>query len=426
MTSEHNLEQHTDNRRYAIAVSGGIDSMVMLHVLANKKELRNIFAVTVNHGIRPEAQSDCDFVADYCRELGVECFVYRVDVPSYAAEQKFSTETAARILRYRVFDNLDCDFVCLAHNADDNAETVLMHIIRGSGAKGATGMKRESGKYLRPLLDWTRADIEKYAEEHGVPHVEDVTNADTRYTRNFIRHKVMPLLQQLNPAVKQNILRFAQNIADDDARLDLQATEKFKQIVFDGDGAHIPVELLCKCDYRLLDKVFKRLGVHCDVEQKHIRAIFDLAQNVGGKMVNLPFGFVAYNDYGCVTLCPSRQTPVYRFEIPFSEGNVATPLGTVSVSETYLPDSLRADPSKIPDGAVFRTRREGDVFTKFGGGTKPLNRYLIDKKISARKRDNLLLIACGNEVFAIVGVEISEKLRVTDGSQTVWLKLLTN
>ncbi len=410
-----------DNKRYAVAVSGGIDSMVMLHMLAHKLELSSIFVVTVNHHIRPEADDDCRFVADYCDKLGVECKVFDVDVPAYAARHKLSTETAARILRYRVFDSLDCDFVCLAHNADDNVETVLMHIIRGSGAKGASGMKQVNGKYVRPLLTWTRADIVRYAEENNVPHVEDSTNGDTLYTRNFVRHKVIPLLEEINPAVKQNILRFARNIESDDNRLNAQAEEKLQQVRFDSDGAHIPSVLLADGDYRLLDKVFNRLGVHCDVEQKHYAALFALAQNVGGKRVCLPFGYVAYNDYDRVTLCPEQSPSVYTFEIPYSFGVTQTPLGEVEVSESG--DGLRIDANKIPDGAVFRTRRAGDEFTKFGGGTKPLKKYLIDKKIPERKRGELLLLAHGSEVLAIVGVEISEKLRVEKGAESAYIKL---
>ncbi len=399
--------------RFAVAVSGGVDSMTMLHMMV-QSGIKNMYVVTVNHGIRPEARSDCDFVAEYCRGVGVECRVFEVDVPSYATEHKLSTETAARILRYRVFDGLDCDYVCLAHNADDNAETVLMHILRGSGAGGACGIRRRNGKYLRPILDMTRAQIQEYAYEHSVPYVQDSTNDDTKYTRNFIRHKVMPLLEQLNPAVKQNILRFAQNIAIDDSVLTERAERMLEQVRFDDDGAHIPVHMLQDGDYRLLKAVFARLGVHHDIESKHYLAIFDLAKNVGGKRLDLPFGFVAYNDYDHVTICLAEQTRKYRFALPFGMGTTETPLGRVCIYDHPVSGCLRIDAHKVPAEAVFRTRRKGDIFTKFGGGTKPLNRYLIDKKIPERTRDGLLLLACGSEVLAILGVEISDKLRVED------------
>ncbi len=409
------------NSRVALAVSGGIDSMVMLHMYAASSAHPNIFVVTVNHGIRPEAQSDCNFVAEYCAGLGVECRVIRVDVPAFAAEHKLSTETAARILRYRVLDGLDCDFVCLAHNSDDNAETVLMHILRGSGAKGASGMKPVSGRYIRPLLDWTRADIERYARKHNVPFVNDSTNGDTRYTRNFIRHKVMPLLEQLNPCVKQNILRFAGHIARDDSILSAQAETDLEKVRFDEEGAHMPSELFFNDDYRILDRIFHRLGIYCDIEQVHFEAIRDIMKKGGGKMVDLPFGYAAYNDYDELTICRRQQTVSYSFELPFALGATQTPLGVAEVTADGY--GLRIDAGKIPDNAVFRTRREGDVFTKFGGGTKPLNRYLIDKKIPERKRDGLLLIASGNEIFAIFDVEISDKARVEEGAAPTYIRL---
>ena len=409
------------SKRYALAVSGGVDSMVMLHLFADARPRPDFFVATVNHGIRPEAQSDCDFVADYCRKLGR---IFCVDVPDFAQQQHLSVETAARILRYRVLDGLDCDEVCLAHNSDDNAETVLMHIIRGSGAKGACGMREHSGKYFRPLLGWSRQDILRYATQHDVHYVEDVTNDDVHYTRNFVRHKVLPLLQQLNGGVKQNILRFARNIAADEDRLAAIAEQQLQQVVFDEDGAHIPLELVSEGDCRLLDLVFGRLGVHCDVEYKHYCAIWALSRNVGGKRLDLPFGLAVYNDYDRLTVCPSQQKQTWTFCIPFGVGNTVTPLGTVSVGTQPLPNSLRIDPDKVPSGSVFRTRRQGDVFTKFGGGTKPLNRYLTDKKIPQRMRNELLLLACGNDVLAVMGVEISDKLR-TD-KQVYYLSLLPN
>lgn len=413
-------------KKYALAVSGGIDSMVMLHLFANACPRPNFFVATVDHGIRAEAASDCDFVAKRCAELGVECQIFRVDVPAYAAEQKLSLETAARILRYRVLDALPCDVVCLAHNADDNAETVLMHILRGSGAKGATGIKPQSGKYLRPLLQWTRADIQRYAQENDVVHVTDNTNDDTRYTRNFIRHKVMPVLQTLNPRAKQNLLRFACNVAQDDEYLD--ALADVSQVTFDEQSARIPRYLLSQplpIAYRVLFKVFNRLGVYRDVEKTHFDALVSLAANTGGKKLDLPFDFEAYNDYDAVTICKKRDAARYCFEIPFALGCTQTPLGVLEVTDKFLPDSLRIDVDKVPANSVLRTRKKGDFFVKFGGGKKPLNRYLIDKKISERNRDSLLLIASDSEVLAVVGVEISDKLRVEGDAKSYYICLRT-
>ena len=427
-------------KKYALAVSGGVDSMVMLNKFATLSPRPSFYVVTVNHGIRNEAQSDCKFVADYCAKLNVECSIVTVDVPRYCEQNKLSIETGARILRYQVLDNLDCDFVCLAHNANDNAETVLMHILRGSGAKGATGIKRINGKYFRPILDLTREQIEQYAKEHNVAHVTDSTNDDTKYTRNFIRHNVMPMLTELNPQALQNILRFASNVTEDCGYLDSLAD--ISTVEFDGNSAKIPQTLLLQpkpIAYRVLNKVFNRLGVYYDIEKAHFDAIVDVASNVGGKRVNLPFSYVAINDYDFVTILKSdltRETELlsetsseqlgnasHTMDIPFKVGRTVTPLGVVEVSKTSLTDSLRIDVAKIPATAVFRTRKQGDVFTKFGGGTKPLKEYLIDKKIPQRIRDNLLLVADGNEVLVICGVEISDTVKVEQNSKNYYIKL---
>ena len=410
--------------KYALAVSGGVDSMVMLHKFATLSPRPSFFVVTVNHGIRKEAESDCRFVADYCAKLGVECRVVSVDVPAYCEKNKLSIETGARILRYRALDSLDCDLVCLAHNANDNAETVLMHILRGSGAKGATGIKQFNGKYFRPILDLTREQIEQYAKENGVPFVKDNTNDDVKYTRNFIRHKVLPLLTELNPQALQNILRFASNVEQDDWYLDGLAD--ISRVKFEPNLARIPKKVLLQpvsITYRVINKVFKNLGVYYDIEKTHFDQIIALASNVGGKRVNLPFNYVAINDYDVVTICLNERTSVPRVGVPFKIGRTETPLGVVEVSSEPMPDSLRIDVTKIPQTAVFCTRKEGDRFTKFGGGTKTLKKYLIDKKIPQRERDKLLLVADGNDVLVICGVEISDSVKVEPNAKTYYIKL---
>ena len=398
--------------------------MVMLHKFETLSPRPEFYVVTVNHGIRKQAASDCKVVFDYCKKLGVECRVVSVDVPNYCEQNKLSIETGARILRYQVLDSLDCDFVCLAHNSNDNAETVLMHILRGSGAKGATGIKPINGKYLRPILNLTRAQIEQYAKDNNVPYVDDSTNDDTKYTRNFVRHKVLPLLCELNASAQQNILRFASNIAEDDEYLDKLADISTVEIY--SNMASIPKTLLLQpspISYRVLNKVFNRLGVFYDIEKTHFDAIIDIANNVGGKRVNLPFNFVAINDYEHITICLNESSFAPSVGIPFKVGCTETPLGVVEVSEHPLPNSLRIDVNKIPQTAVFRTRKQGDSFTKFGGGTKSLKEFLIDKKIPQRERDKLLLVADGSNILVICGVEISDSVKVEQGANTYYIKL---
>lgn len=358
-------------KKYALAVSGGIDSMVMLHIFANLSPRPDFFVVTINHNIRKEGADDCLFVEKRCAELGVECRSFSVDVLAYCKENKVSEETGARILRYRVLDGLPCDCVCLAHHANDNAETVLMHILRGSGLEGARGIRRVGGKYMRPLLDMTRKEIEDYVLRHNVEYVRDSTNDETKYTRNFIRQKVMPLLEELNPSAQSNILRFAESVSQDDDYLNSLAD--ISQVTFGQDFAKIPKQLLTApkpIASRVLKKTFARLGVYKDVEKKHIEGICALALSNGGKSVDLPFDFVAVNDYDCVTIEQKTAKEQPFWEIPFGVGDIVTPCGVVKVSQTPLQDGLRVDLNKIPQNAVFRPKKQGDSFCKFGGGRK--------------------------------------------------------
>ena len=410
-------------KKYALAVSGGVDSMVMLHAFANHLPRPNFFVVTINHNIRTEGASDCQFVANYCKTLGVECYTFDVDVPTHARENKLSVETSARLLRYQIFDNLNCDYVCTAHHQRDNVETILMHIIRGSGLVGAQGMRQYNGKYYRPLLQISKEQIDNYAKQHNVHFVVDQTNSDDKYLRNHIRNNVLPLLQNVCPAVEQNITRFAQNVASDQQFLDSLADISAVQL--DKDQAKIPLELFNSPQpiaYRVVKKTLERLGITCDMESAHYQAICDIANAVGGKQTHLPFGYVAINDYTHVTLCKLQQNITQNWETPFAVGVTQTPVGAVQITQERTPDTLHFDLNAIPATAVFRTRKTGDTFVKFGGGKKSLKDYLIDKKIPQRERDNLLLIADGKEILAIVGVEISAKIKAKKGSQVYYIK----
>ena len=410
-------------KKYALAVSGGVDSMVMLHAFAHHLPRPNFYVVTINHNIRKEGASDCQFVQDYCKTLNVECLVFDVDVPAHAEQNKLSLETSARILRYQVFDNLDCDYVCTAHHQRDQAETVLMHIIRGSGLGGAQGIKQYNGRYFRPLLFVTKEQIDQYAKDNNLPFVVDQTNADDKYLRNYIRNNVLPILKDVCPTVEQNIARFAQNVACDEQFLNSIADTSSVQ--FGKCEAKIPLELFKKPQpivYRILKKVFEKLDVHYDIESKHYQAICQVAsKNQGGMQTHLPFDYIAINDYTHVTICKMQQSVTPDWEIPFAVGVTETPVGSVQVTSTPQQNALHFDLAKIPPTAVFRTRKTGDVFVKFGGGKKTLKEYLIDKKIPQRERDKLILVADGQEILAIVGVEISNKIKATKGSQVYYI-----
>lgn len=421
--------------KYLLAVSGGSDSMAMLDMFVNYKVKLDFDVVTVNHGLRDTAERDCRLVSQYCNLKGVNCTVSNIDVKGYCQQHNVSTETGARILRHELLQSLsqNYDFICLAHNKDDNAETILMHILRGSGLKGAEGIRALDGKLLRPVLDYTKQQLTEYCVQHNVPFCEDETNSDTQYRRNFIRHKVMPLLREYNQGVVDNLVRFGDNVSCDNAVLDKLAD--ISQVVFDENSAKIPVQLLTTDNtiaYRVIDKTLRQMGYFHDIERVHYLDLIKLAGSSGGKSVNLPFGLRAYNDYDFVAIIkePTEKSG-NKYSYPFGKGEFATDVGVVVVDDCppcegkAIGKVLRLDYNKIPQGSVIRTALKGDMFTKFGGGTKPLSRYLIDKKVSRRNRDILPVVAKDNIVEAVIGVEISDRVQTDSTTSVIYYLYIT-
>lgn len=215
--------------RLTVGLSGGIDSVVLLHALAALRPA-GLAAVHVHHGLSPHADRWAEFCCDFAQRLGVSCVCTRVEVELGSAD---GLEAAARRVRHGVFAKLDADWIVLAHHRDDQAETLLFNLLRGTGLAGAAAMRPRRGKLLRPLLDIGRAEIECYAEHHGLEWIEDESNRDTRHTRNFLRHRILAPLAQRFGAVAQNLAaaaaRFAeaQELLDALARLDLGGSEDF-------------------------------------------------------------------------------------------------------------------------------------------------------------------------------------------------------
>ena len=201
--------------------------MALLHMLLRRGDL-TVCAAHFEHGLRgEEALRDAAFVESWCRERGVTCLVEHGDVRRAAGERGLGIEEAARELRYafleRAADALGCDWIATAHNADDNAETILFHLLRGSGLDGLCGIPRRRGRIVRPLLDTTRAEVETYLRENGVAHVEDSSNAEEAFSRNLLRRQVMPVLRALNPRVSEAMGRTARLLERDGACLDREA-----------------------------------------------------------------------------------------------------------------------------------------------------------------------------------------------------------
>ena len=274
--------------RVLCAVSGGADSMCLLALLLQTGD-HALAAAHFEHGIRgEESLRDCAFVESFCREKGIACFVGHADVPAYAAEKGLGLEEAARKLRYafleKTAEDEGFDFIATAHNADDNAETVLFNLARGSGSAGLCGIPPRRGKIIRPLLGLTRAEIEEYLAANGVPHVEDSTNESDAYSRNRIRHGVMPVLKELNPSFPEAAARLSRLLRRDEEYLSERA-EAFIAEHFDGES--LPAAELLELHGAVSSRVVRRL-LPRSAEEKHIEAVLALCRSTERRELDLP------------------------------------------------------------------------------------------------------------------------------------------
>jgi tRNA(Ile)-lysidine synthase len=421
----------------ALAVSGGRDSMAMLDMfLKEASAVKDFFVVNVEHGIRGESSKrDSRFVEEYCKKRGIRFLGLSLDVPALKKESGLTLEEAAREARYREFfkllDGGEADFVLTAHNRDDLAETVLMRILRGTGVRGLSGISSR-GRILRPMLKITRAEIDRYVQENGVPFVEDETNSDSAYARNFIRHQALPLLKTRWPEASENLARLAENAAEATAFIEKCApafTLKDGAAVFDAADLSEPAP--AKAAFQ---SAARALGAVKDIERTHLEALYKLSRAENGKSLDLPYGLSAHKEYRHLVINKAEESQKTEIAAPkTAEGWQAlflpSSLGMVSFevkecsSGEAAPilggEKLVIDFAKIPEGAVLRNRREGDYFHKFGGGKVSLSDYLIDKKIPKRLRDRLILLGMGSEVLFIAGVEISDKVKTEGDTRAV-------
>lgn len=414
--------------RIAVALSGGKDSMALFHYALNNADALGIqvIALNVEHGIRgKESKNDSLFVKEYCQKLGVPILEYAVNCPKIAKEQKLSLEQAARKLRYECFfDAIErgkCDKVATAHHQSDNVESILFNLFRGSGIKGLCGIEQNfENKIIRPLLNASREDIDQYVEQNAIPYVTDQTNFDDDYTRNFLRLNVIPQIKKAFPEIEKSLNRFADVCKTEDEFLHSLASQK---VVLTDNSAQI----LLPCEKALFNRAvviaLKSLGVKKDWEKSHIDSVYSLCEKQNGAKVNLLCGITAIREYDKITLCLLKKSQDKPLPLLFGTFDFCGKQITLNKLDRNQVSDLKTgfylDADSLPTTAVIRTPQNGDVFTKFGGGTKKLCDYLTDKKIPQRLRTTLPIIADENTVYAIFGIAVSDKAKITQATKTI-------
>ena len=412
--------------RVAVGVSGGADSMVLLWALLDKQKQVgfHLYVVNVNHHIRGE-ESDRDslFVEDFCKKKKIDYIVADVDAKKLKIDEKVTLEESARKLRYEVFatemkkHNLNKLF--LAHHKNDQAETILMHIFRGSGISGAAGIK-QTDKIVRPLIGYTKNEILKIADEYGVKYVTDSTNAQNDASRNYLRNIVIPEIEKVYPGVVGAVCEFGERCKEIDEFVKSLVNPNL--IVETADYVLAKDAIFAEKPFIVREYVkiiFEKLGVFADIEAKHYRLVAELVGAEVNKKLDFPHNLEVKRTYDGLKFYKKSKAKKVELAYNFVVGDtVFEGYGKIAVSVAkpedvvYGEGSLYVDMNKIRTDAVWRTRRDGDVFAKFGTGSKKLNDYFTDKKIDIDMRDRLPLLCSGSSVLVVAGLDISENVKI--------------
>ena len=402
-----------------VALSGGADSVSLLHVLNSLKEQYGLtlYAAHLNHGIRgEEADRDERFCKILCENYNVELFTAHRDIPSLSKSQRISEELCGRNERYAFFKELSKKTgakIATAHTASDNAETLIFNITRGASVSGASGIPPKRGNIIRPLIEQTREQIEAYCLENKLSYVTDSTNLSTDYTRNKIRSQIIPLLKTLNPSFESAALRFTQSAAEAKEYLEISAEKAIEESKTDYGY-----------DINILEKNYKAvlhaaLAKICggSAENHHIEAITEKLSTGGS--VSLTDGKTAVCTQGILRIVEKTEKSQIDFllEIP-PNGEISFEFGDTNVcAEIDLTKAENINP-------VFRTRKSGDRFTYPRRNiTKPLRKMMNEQKIPSEQRDKTLLLCSQNTVLWCMGVGYSAQGEALQKSAGLKIKI---
>lgn len=409
----HNMLVAEDN--VIVALSGGADSVALLHTLLSLKDLfkLNIMAAHINHNLRgEEADRDESFVRKLCKDNNVKLFVKSIDINKIAKDQKISTELCGRNERYNYFKELSVKYsakIATAHTASDNAETVLFNLTRGSGLKGMTGIQPVRDYIIRPLICCTRQDIEEYCKENNLQFVTDSSNLTDDYTRNKIRHNVIPSLKEINSDIDNTILRTSCLFDDINDYISQQVEISISQAKTDyGYNAEFLSELHPALKNSVIHRICKDENI--EVESSHIQLIANCLKNGGA--VDLQGDKRAVVKQGLFRIISVKNNEANNFRINFKNDisfEFNEKLYKVSTEESKNNKEL-LNPELAEKNLYFRTRQSGDVFTlPHRNVTKTLKKLFNELKIPAELRDNLLVLTDGSVIYWIESIGASKQ-----------------
>jgi tRNA(Ile)-lysidine synthase len=425
-----------------VGLSGGPDSVCLLSVLnALKDEFRlSLFALYIDHGLRPdEFPGEVDFCRRLAEGMNIPFETLSVDVRGLSESRGIGIQEAARMLRYEAFEQKailhKTDRIATGHHRDDQAETVLLRLLRGSGMRGLSGIPPVRGKVIRPLIDLRREEIMNYLRERGLSFLQDSSNLSPKYLRNRIRQELIPFLSNLNPSVVDTLSRTADVLREEDAYLDIKTTKALMRLITrKGDDT---VEFFL-APLENMEKVILRRALRRVIEEtrglrgiglEHIEEIIGLIrEGKSGDRIYLPGGFRAIKGYATIEITSREPVRLGEYELKVPGETVIKEAGIVLVATE---EEEADDFGNGKTAAVFererlclplriRPRREGDWFHPFGmGGRKKIHDFFVDEKIPRDMRDAVPLLLSGEDIIWVVGYRTDERYRVREGSKGV-------
>lgn len=421
-----------ENDAVVVGLSGGPDSVSLLAALldaAARGRLKTVFACHVHHGIRGAAADDDErFCRSLCDKLCVPLAVARVDAPNEAKKQGVSLETAARELRYAALENariaFGAEWIAVAHHRLDQAETVLMHLMRGAGLNGLIGMRNVNGRIIRPLLGVSKAEITAFLTENGIDFCTDETNSEPAAARNRVRNELLPLMETLRPGAIGSIADCAKRLSDDADYLDGEAEKAFLAAkLANGYAADkllpLPRPLLARALMKILAVEHVLDGSAADVDR-----LIRLLSAASNTEIELRGGRLAGISQGVLSIRPAKERQ--SFCVPFlASGETRFPGGRF-VAERVARAALPAKPNeayldldRLPAALAVRTRCGGDRFYPLGSrGERLLSDCFTDRKLPKKARD-IPLLADGGRILWTPGYTISELAKVTPSTERI-------
>ncbi len=426
---QNNLLESGDN--LIVGLSGGADSVCLLFVLVNLSKEYNlrIHAVHINHMIRETAGRDEKFSKDLCDKEGVDFTSYKTDCVLLSKESGLSVEETGRNERYRLFTETgDKVFgknnykIAVAHHADDLAETFLFNLSRGTGIKGLASIRPRNGAIIRPLLCVTKEEIIDILNKNNLEHVEDETNTDEDYSRNKIRHRILPEMNEINSEASAHIVKTAEGLSEIDDYLSSEVDKVWDSLVSVSDK-----ETVIKDGVRILHPAIRKRVLHKaltvtagrarDISVSQTEALEELFEKQSGRQRNFIYKMTAVREYDGVHIYKNKTD----FSVKESNYQITFNVAERDFSKEIPSDMYTKwmDYDKISNCPVVRFRQKGDYIYVADNARKSLSDYMINEKIPSKQRDSIPLVADGNHILWVVGYRISSAVKVSDETVTV-------